>query len=211
MVQLTELVDPKRLFHADYAYLSSISLRMAEHFRRFADWTREKYVSADDPLVVEVGSNGGILLKNFAAAGVPHVGIEPSENVTAAARQIGVDTLCRFFDEETARQIREQYGPADVVLGANVICHVPDLHTISRAVKCLLKEGGVFIFEEPYLGDILAQTSYDEHVFYFSLHALGRRAEKIAEGQPGGHNAVGTGTAGRPRQNGNVHGVQPAD
>jgi methylation protein EvaC len=176
MVQLTELVDPSELFHEEYAYHSSISVRMVKHFREFSEIVRKKHLPEADPFVVEIGSNDGIMLQNFAQARIRHIGIEPSANVAAVAVSRGVNTEVRFFDEEAGRELRRKYGPADVVLGANVICHLPDLHSIIRGVRILLKEEGVFIFEDPYLGDIIEKTSYDqiydEHVFYFSLHSL---------------------------------------
>lgn len=176
MVQLTQVLDPAKLFHGAYAYFSSISVKMAEHFRRFADEVQQVYLTSGDPCVVEIGSNDGIMLQHFAAKGVRHVGVEPSTNVAQAAMRRGVNTLCRFFDEATAAEIVDQYGQADVVLGANVVCHVPNIHSLMRAVQVLLKKQGVFIFEEPYLGDILKKISYDqiydEHVFYFSASSL---------------------------------------
>lgn len=182
MVQLTELVDPDKLFHDDYAYFSSISTRMAEHFKQYAGWVHTNYLADGDPLVIEVGSNDGIMLRNFSDAGVRHVGVEPSANVAQAARDQGINTLCEFFNEQTARQICDEYGQADAVLGANVICHIPDLHSIFCGLDVLLKPTGVFVFEEPYLGDIVAQTSYDqiydEHVFYFSLHSVRELARR---------------------------------
>jgi methylation protein EvaC len=176
MVQLTELVDPSELFHEDYAYYSSISVRMVTHFREFSEMVRKKHLPDTDPFVVEIGSNDGIMLQNFAQARIRHLGIEPSANVAAVAMSRGVNTTIRFFDEEAGRELRREYGPADVFLGANVICHLPDIHSIIRGIRGLLKEEGVFIFEDPYLGDIIEKTSYDqiydEHVFYFSLHSL---------------------------------------
>jgi methylation protein EvaC len=178
MVQLVECVDPAQLFHGRYAYHSSISVRMAGHFQHFADAVRAAYLGGRDPLVVEIGSNDGILLRHFAAAGVRHLGVEPSANVARAAIERGVRTIVRFFDETTAAEIRREHGPADVVLGANVICHVPDLPALVAGVTHLLSDRGVFVFEEPYLGDIVETTAYDqiydEHVFYFCLDSLAR-------------------------------------
>jgi methylation protein EvaC len=182
MVQLTELVDPDKLFHDDYAYFSSISTRMAEHFRQFAGWVGTNYLAAADSLVIEVGSNDGIMLQNFSKAGVRHVGVEPSANVAEAARDQGINTLCEFFNEETAGQICDEYGQADAVLGTNVICHIPDLHSIFSGPNVLLKPAGVFVFEVPYLGDIVEKTSYDQiydaHVFCFSLHSVSALARQ---------------------------------
>jgi methylation protein EvaC len=176
MVQLTNLVDPSKLFHAEYAYFSSISVRMSRHFAGFAEEVRRGYLDGPDPFVVEIGSNDGIMLRNFARAGIRHLGIEPSANVAQAAREQGIATVCRFFDEETARAIVGEQGPADVILGANVMCHVPSFHGVIRGIRELLAEGGLLVFEDPYLGDILERVSYDqiydEHVYYFSLHSL---------------------------------------
>lgn len=177
MVQLTELVDPRMLFHENYAYFSSISTRMLEHFRGFAGAVQRSYLRGPDPLVVEIGSNDGIMLQNFARAGVRHLGVEPSANVARTATEKGINTVCRFFDEEAGRELSREHGPADAILGANVICHLPNIHSVLLGVQAMLKERGVFVFEEPYLGDIVEKTSYDqiydEHVFYFALHSLG--------------------------------------
>ena len=176
MVQLTELVDPSRLFHENYAYFSSISVRMAAHFKEFAAMVRSGYLPDSDPFVVEIGSNDGIMLQHFAQAGLRHLGIEPSANVAAAAVAKGIRTTVRFFDEHAGEELRKKYGPADVLLGANVFCHLPDMHSILKGVRLLLKDEGFLIFEDPYLGDMIRKISYDqiydEHVFYFSLLAL---------------------------------------
>lgn len=176
MVQLTELVDPGILFHENYAYFSSISKRMSRHFKEFAEAVIQTYLPGESPFVVEIGSNDGIMLRNFSSAGIRHLGVEPSANVAKVAEENGVNTVCRFFGEQAGKDIHGEYGPADVILGANVICHLPDLHSIVKGVKALLKEDGLFIFEEPYLGDIIRKISYDqiydEHVFYFNLHSL---------------------------------------
>jgi methylation protein EvaC len=177
MVQLTELVDPSKLFHEHYAYFSSISVRMAQHFAAFAETVRARYLTVPDPFVVEVGSNDGIMLQHFAKAGVRHLGVEPSANVAAVARSKGIRTVSRFFNEEVGHDLRREYGAANAFLGANVICHLPDMHTMIRGVRALLADDGVFVFEEPYLGDIVTKSSYDqiydEHVFYFALASLG--------------------------------------
>jgi methylation protein EvaC len=177
MVQLTELVDPSKLFHENYAYFSSISVRMAQHFKQFAEYVQNYYLKEKNPLVVEIGSNDGIMLQNFMQADMRHLGIEPSANVAQSAIAKGVNTVVRFFSAETGAALRQEFGPADVILGANVICHLPDIHSVLRGIKSLLKDEGLFIFEEPYLGDIVQKISYDqiydEHVFYFSLSSLG--------------------------------------
>jgi methylation protein EvaC len=178
MVQLTELVDPSKLFHENYAYYSSISVRMAKHFDEFAKDVRSSYLHGPDSFVVEIGSNDGILLHNFHDWKVPHLGIEPSANVANAAIEKGIHTVVRFFDEEFAQEVLEEHGAVSAILGANVICHIENLHSVVKGVRVLLKPDGVFIFEEPYLGDILEKTSYDqiydEHIYYFSVTSLSR-------------------------------------
>ena len=177
MVQLTELVDREKMFHENYAFFSSTSRRMAEHFRRFAESVRESFFAdSADPFVVEVGSNDGIMLQNFAGAGIRHLGIEPSANVAKVARDKGIDTISEFFDEEVAKKIVAERGQADAFLGANVICHIPYIQSLMTGVKLLLKPKGVMVFEDPYLGDIIEKTSYDqiydEHAFYFSVNSV---------------------------------------
>lgn len=178
LVQLTERVEPEKLFHENYAYFASTSVRMVEHFREFAGEVQRYFPDSADPFVVEIGSNDGIMLKNFAQAGVRHLGVEPSKNVAQEAMRQGVNTKCSFFDRETAAEILREYGPADAILGANVVCHIPDINGLLSAVKLLLKKNGVFIFEDPYLGDIVESTAYDqfydEHVFYFCFSSLSK-------------------------------------
>jgi methylation protein EvaC len=176
MVQLTEQVDREKMFHDEYAFFSSTSTRMAKHFKEFAAAVMRDYLNSPDPFVVEIGSNDGIMLQNFAAAGIRHLGIEPSANVAQVARDKGVQTICEFFDEELARRIVAEHGQADAFLGANVMCHLPYLHSVAAGIKILLKPKGVLVFEDPYLGDIVEKTSYDqiydEHAFYFSVASL---------------------------------------
>ena len=175
MVQLTELVDPHKMFHENYAFFSSTSSRMASHFKALADHIKERHLGAD-PFVVEIGSNDGIMLRHFASAGIRHLGIEPSANVAAAARANVVNTIGVFFSESAADQIIKEHGHADVFAGANVMCHIPSMHSVVAGIAKLLKPTGVLIFEDPYLGDIIERTSYDqiydEHAFYFSVTAL---------------------------------------
>jgi len=182
MVQLLEQVPPEKMFHENYAFFSSTSAGMAIHFKELADLIIRDYLKSPDPFVVEIGSNDGITLQHFANAGIRHLGIEPSLNVAQAAMDKGVQTLCRFFDEEVAREILSKHGQADVFLGSNVMCHIPDLHSVFAGIKILLKPNGRLIFEDPYLGDIVEKTSYDqiydEHVFYFSVKSISHLAEQ---------------------------------
>lgn len=175
MVQLTKQIDREDMFNENYAYFASTSKRMCEHFKEFAYWVMETYLS-DDPFVVEIGSNDGIMLQNYAKEKIKHVGVEPSENVAQVARDKGINTLSCFFDKENAEKIKEEYGEADVIAGTNVMCHLPYIHSVFDGVTSLLKPQGVLIFEDPYVGDIVRRTSYDqiydEHAFYFSVSSV---------------------------------------
>lgn len=177
MVQLVEQPAPEAMFHDAYAFFSGTSRLMAVHFASLAREVIEKYLTGKkDPFVVEIGCNDGILLRHFADEGIRHLGVEPSANVAAAAEKAGVRTLTKFFNAETARSIVATDGQADVFLAANCMCHIPFIHSIIDGITTLLAPSGLAIFEDPYLGDVLEKTSYDqiydEHVFLFSAHSV---------------------------------------
>lgn len=177
LFQLINQPDPKMMFHENYAFFSGSSRKMADHFKEMASTYFAEFIS--DPksaFVVELGSNDGIMLRHFANKGVKHLGIEPSANVAETARQNGVNTITQFFGEETAREVLSKHGKADIISAANVMCHIPDLLSVGRGVDILLKERGIFVFEDPYLGDVIQKTSYDqvydEHVYIFSVQSI---------------------------------------
>jgi len=176
MVQLIEQPIREMMFHEGYPFFSGTSAAMAIHFQEFANHVMDDYLPDDDPFVVEIGSNDGIMLEHFAKAGFRHLGIEPSSNVAQVARDQGINTVTEFFDEELARKIVSQHGQADAFLGANVMCHIPYLHSIVSGIEILLKPDGVVMFEDPYLGDIIQNTIYDqiydEHAFLFSVGSI---------------------------------------
>ena len=192
MVQLVEQPSREMMFNENYAFYSGTSRNMAIHFEAFARHVITDYLSDPDPFVVEIGSNDGIMMQHFAREGIRHLGIEPSANVADVARQKGINTTCAFFDEEQAREIVKQYGQADAFLGANVMCHIPYLHSVIRGIDVLLKPSGVALFEDPYLGDVIEQISYDqiydEHVFLFSVssisHLFGLHGMEVVDIEP---------------------------
>jgi len=177
MVQLLEQPDRERMFHENYAFFSGTSAYMARHFEGFARQVMQSYlVGVPDPFVVEMGSNDGIMLQNFAKANIRHLGVEPSKNVAAVAQSRGIRTLTEFFDTDLARRIVRENGQADAFMAANVMCHIPSLQGVVEGIRTLLKPTGVVLFEDPYLGDVIEKTSYDqlydEHVFLFSAHSI---------------------------------------
>jgi len=173
LFQLMTQPAPELMFHDSYAFFSGTSRRMAQHFEDLSQWILSSgLLRPDDPFIVELGSNDGILLQHFAAQGIRHLGVEPSRDVGLAARELGVDVLQAFFGAEVARGIAETRGRADLLTAANVMCHIPDLQDLLAGIDLLVSDDGVVMFEDPYLGDVVRLGSYDqiydEHVFLFS-------------------------------------------
>ena len=176
-VQLMEQPPPEEMFHEQYAFHSSTSACMQAHFAALAGLVMDRVLKGRaDPFVVELGSNDGIMLRHFKNARVRHLGIEPSANVADVARAQGIRTISAFFTEALASQLVAEHGSADAVVAANVMCHIPDVHAVAAGLTRLLAPDGVLIFEDPYLGDMVAKTSYDqiydEHVFIFSATSV---------------------------------------
>ncbi len=171
-VQLVTQPDPNLMFHDSYAFFSKTSKSMQSHFKEFANWVIANYLKNKDPFIIELGSNDGILLENFLNNKIRHLGVEPSANVAKVATENGINTEVAFFDNNFANQALLKNGKADAILAANVMCHIPDLNEIAKASKKILKDDGVLIFEDPYLGDMIKKISYDqiydEHVYIFS-------------------------------------------
>lgn len=182
MVQLAEQPAREMMFHKNYAFYSSTSTQQILHFKELSEMVVEKFLLSDDPFIVELGSNDGIMLQNFAYKNIRHLGVEPSSNVAQVAIAKGVNSISEFFDKSLAEKIVQDNGKADVILAANVMCHIPYLHSVFDGVKILLNPTGAFIFEDPYLGDILEKISYDqiydEHAFYFSIASISYIAEQ---------------------------------
>jgi methylation protein EvaC len=176
MVQIVDQPDREQMFNENYALFSGTSKFMTRHFKEFAQHVMDDYIKSKDPFVVEIGSNDGIMLQNFAAKGIRHLGIEPSANVAKVAMDKGINTVNQFFDEELARKIVKENGQADAFIAANVMCHIPYMHSVVEGIRILLKPDGIVMFEDPYMGDVLEKTSYDqiydEHVFLFSVRSI---------------------------------------
>ncbi len=183
MVQLMEEVPQELRYHAGYRYQASGSAGHRKHFRADAEWFLANELTGGDPFIVEIGCNDGVMLSAIAEAGVRHLGVEPSGNVAELARAKGVQVLSAFFDEETATAVRGAHGAADVIFGANTICHIAHVESLFRGIDALLSDDGIFVFEEPYLGTIIDGMAfdqiYDEHVFYFSAGSVRRMAERF--------------------------------
>ena len=172
LVQLPAVQTPEHIF-SDYAYFSSYSDSWLAHAKRYCDAMTERLGLDAHSLVVEIASNDGYLLQNFVAAGIPSLGIEPAANVAEVAREKGVDTLVRFFGTETARALVAEGKRAKLLLGNNVLAHVPDLNDFVEGLAILLADDGVVTMEFPHLLQLMRQNQFDtiyhEHFSYFSL------------------------------------------
>ncbi|MFC0863849.1 methyltransferase domain-containing protein [Sphaerimonospora cavernae] len=183
MVQLLEDIPQEVRYHDGYPYHASGSAGHRRHFEGIAETFLEAELTGRDPFIAEIGSNDGVMLAKIAEAGVRHLGVEPSREVAELSMSRGVQVLPEFFDESTAERICAEHGHADVVFGANAIAHISHLASVLRGVERLLARDGVFVFEEPYLGSVVAQTAfdmlYDEHSFVFSVRAIQAAAERF--------------------------------
>jgi 2-polyprenyl-3-methyl-5-hydroxy-6-metoxy-1,4-benzoquinol methylase len=176
LVQLEEFETPERIF-SDYAYFSSYSSSWLEHSRRYAEQMVQRLGLDVASHVVEIASNDGYLLQFFHDRQIPVLGIEPAANVAKVALQKGIPTLVEFFGRETASSLAAE-SAADLLLGNNVLAHVPDLNDFVAGMKILLKPGGVITMEFPHLMRLIEDnqwdTIYHEHFSYFSFLTVGR-------------------------------------
>lgn len=171
LVQITETVDPKKLF-SHYLYFSSVSKTMLEHSKEMVTSLIASERLGTDSLVVELASNDGYLLQYFDQASIKVLGVDPAENVARVANSRGIPTICDFFGEGMASQVPH----ADVVIANNVLGHVADLNGFVRGIRQILKPEGVAVIEVPYVRDMIDRlefdTIYHEHLYYYSLTAL---------------------------------------
>ena len=175
LLQITDIVPPVELF-SEYLYFSSFSDALLRHAAEAAASHLRDGDLGPESFVVEIASNDGYLLKNFVAAGVPCLGIEPAANIAKVAVAAGVPTLSRFFGRELAAELAAQGRQADLILGNNVFAHVPDINGFVAGLAALLKPGGRIALEFPYACDLVEHVEFDtvyhEHVFYFTVTAL---------------------------------------
>jgi SAM-dependent methyltransferase len=175
LVQLDYDVAPQELF-GNYVYFSSYSDDWLAHAKAYCDMARKRFALGRSSLVVELASNDGYLLKNFLAMGIPVLGIDPSGTVAAAAAKIGVPTRVEFFGQDLARDLVRQGNQADLIIGNNVLAHVPQLNDFVAGIATLLRPNGNVTIEFPHLLELIEQAEFDtiyhEHFSYFSVHAI---------------------------------------
>ena len=177
LVQLDEFVSPDEIF-GEYAYFSSYSDSWVAHAKRYADKMTAMLSLNADSLVYEIASNDGYLLQHFVANDIPVVGIEPAANVAKKAIEKGIRTEVKFLGKQSAEELIADYGKADLVLGNNVLAHVPDLNDFVFGIQELMAPSGVLTMEFPHLQNLIEQGQYDtiyhEHFSYFSFVAAER-------------------------------------
>jgi SAM-dependent methyltransferase len=175
LVQLDYDVAPEELF-GNYVYFSSYSDDWLAHAKAYCDMAQQRFGLGASSLVVELASNDGYLLKNFLKMGIPVLGIDPSGTVAAAAEKIGVPTLVQFFGEGVAKELAQQGRQADLIIGNNVLAHVPELNDFVAGIAALLKPKGNVTIEFPHLLELIRHVEFDtiyhEHFSYFSLYAI---------------------------------------
>ncbi len=172
LVQLAEFESPEHIF-GDYAYFSSFSSSWLEHARAYVELVTERFGLGRDSKVVEIASNDGYLLQYFVERSVPVLGVEPAANVAEAAVAQGIPTDVAFFGTETAARLRDEGVVADLLLGNNVLAHVPDLNDFVAGMGLLLAPDGVITMEFPHLLQLMQHNQFDtiyhEHFSYFSF------------------------------------------
>jgi len=176
LAQLTYVVSPEILYRNDYPYESSTTKTGHSHWESFAAAVVGKFSLGKQDLVVDIGSNVGVLLEAFKNNGVNVQGVDPAANIVMLAQKRGIDTICDFFNDESVAKILKSKGKASIITGTNVFAHIHDLHLLMVNVKRLLKVKGVFILEAPYFVNLIKTIQYDtiyhEHLSYLSVKPL---------------------------------------
>lgn len=181
LVQTEDHTQAGELFNSEYAYFSSTSTSWLKHAALYANDLIPKLGLDQNSLVIEVASNDGYLLKNFLAAGIPCLGIEPTASTAAAAEAIGIPVLREFFGETLAKALVQQGKLGDLIVGNNVFAHVPDINDFARGLSTALKPDGTITLEFPHLMQLIRHNQFDtvyhEHFSYLSLYTVKRILE----------------------------------
>jgi 2-polyprenyl-3-methyl-5-hydroxy-6-metoxy-1,4-benzoquinol methylase len=172
LVQLDEFEKPENIFE-DYAYFSSYSSTWLEHAKNYVNMMIAKFNFDDKNLIIEIASNDGYLLQFFKEKNIPSLGIEPAVNVAKVAKEKGIPTITKFFSINTANELKKDNKNADLIIGNNVLAHVPNLNDFIQGLKILLKSTGIITLEFPHILQLIQKNQFDtiyhEHFSYFSL------------------------------------------
>ena len=181
LVQLEEFKSPDKIFN-DYAYFSSYSETWITHAKEYVNNIVKRFNFNHNNFVIEIASNDGYLLQNFQKKNIPCLGVEPAENVAEEAKKKGIKTLVKFFGKDTAKDISINQRKADLLLGNNVLAHVPDINNFVEGMKILLNSDGIITMEFPHLMQLIEKNQFDtiyhEHFSYLSLYTVIQIFEK---------------------------------
>ena len=172
LVQVPVFESPEEIF-SDYAYFSSYSESWLKHAKNYTDLMIGRFGFNAHTQIIEIASNDGYLLQYFKEKGIPVLGIEPAKNVAKAAQEAGIPTLMKFFGTQTALELSADGIYADLLIGNNVLAHVPDINDFIKGMKIILKPGGIITMEFPHLMRLIEENQFDtiyhEHFSYFSF------------------------------------------
>lgn len=176
LVQVDEYEKADKIFSADYVYFSSYSSSWLAHSKQYVEMMMERFGFTPNQQVIEIASNDGYLLQYFQEKGIPVLGIEPTLSTATVAREKGIETITEFFGVKLAQQLAANGRQADLLLGNNVLAHVPDLNDFVGGLKLALKPSGIVTMEFPHLMQLVDQNQFDtiyhEHFSYFSFHTV---------------------------------------
>ena len=178
LVQIDEHKKSGEIFNQDYAYFSSFSTSWLEHAKKYVNMITDRLRLCAESHVMEIASNDGYLLQYFLQKHIPCLGIEPSANTAKAAREKGVDTLEEFFGADLAERLVQEGKKADLIIGNNVLAHVPDINDFVKGLKIAMNPGGTVTMEFPHLMRLIEENQFDtiyhEHFSYLSFHTVCR-------------------------------------
>ena len=175
-VQVVDIISPTILFQ-DYFYFSSSIKTLCDHFQSYAHEVTNRFLNPQEATVLEFGCNDGVLLRPLVEKGIKNViGVDPAENVLTNIDDKRITIINDYFTEKIAQEVFEEFGKVDLIMANNVFAHIPDIKGTTRAIKNVLSDEGVFIFEVHYLGKVIEEMQYDmiyhEHIYYHSLLSL---------------------------------------
>ncbi len=181
LVQIDEYKKSNEIFNNDYTYFSSMSTSWLAHAKEYVDMVTERFILGADSLIIEIASNDGYLLQYFKEKNIPCFGVEPTKNTADVARQKGIESIQEFFSSRLAKELVAENRKADLILGNNVLAHVPDINDFIHGARIALKGYGVITFEFPHLLNLIEfnqfDTIYQEHYSYLSLHTVKKAFE----------------------------------
>ena len=176
LFQVNDHPESPKIFNNYYPFFTNKSKFMVNHFKKYFTWIKKQKRLDKYSKCIEIGSNDGTLLKNFKKNKINCLGFEPSKNVAIYAKKKNLSVKNEFFCFKEVAKLKNYHHNTDLICAANVICHIPNLNDVIKSIDFLLKEDGIFVFEEPYLGSMFRIISYDQiydaHIYMFSAHSV---------------------------------------